>query len=106
MPGEIYQAQVIKNFFETITGPDRNLTRITMCVLSLAKLRQEQPEKMTFLMEQMRRSRDKRELSVDILDYVVDAAMALDMPTVQTAFGVRSIREAAEDFKGVSLDTL
>jgi hypothetical protein len=106
MPGEIYQAQVIRNFFETITGADRNLTRITMCVMSLAKLRMESPEKMQFLMEQMRRSRDKRELSVDVLDYVCDVAILLDIPSVQTAFGVRSIQEAAEDFKAISLDTL
>jgi hypothetical protein len=34
MSGEVYQAQVLRNFFDTITGTDRNLTRIYMCVLS------------------------------------------------------------------------
>jgi len=47
MGGEVYQAQVLRNFFDTITGTDRNLTRIYMCVMSLAKLRMEPPEKMT-----------------------------------------------------------
>ena len=37
MSGEVYQAQVLRNFFDTITGADRNLTRIYMCVMSLAK---------------------------------------------------------------------
>jgi hypothetical protein len=106
MGGEIYQAQVLKNFFDTITGSDRNLTRITMCVLTLAKLRMEPPEKMGFLLEQMRRSKDKRELSVDILDYMCDAAVALDMPSVQTAFGVKQVRDIAQDFEGISLDSL
>lgn len=106
MGGEIYQAQVIKNFFDTITGPDRNLTRITMCVLTLAKLRMEPPDRLSFLLDQMRRSRDRRELSVDVLDYVCDAAVALDLQTVQTAFGVKSIKDLAADFENVSLDTL
>ena len=44
MGGEVYQAQVLKNFFDTITGTDRNLTRIYMCVISLAKLRGEDVE--------------------------------------------------------------
>ena len=29
MGGEVYQAQVLRNFFDTITGTDRNLTRST-----------------------------------------------------------------------------
>ena len=41
MGGEVYQAQVLRNFFDTITGADRNLTRIYMCVVRLAKLRME-----------------------------------------------------------------
>ncbi|MDD1655691.1 MAG: hypothetical protein LUO91_08345, partial [Methanomicrobiales archaeon] len=94
MAGEIYQAQVIRNFFETITGPDRNLTRIYMCVVSLAKLRMEPPEKMAALMEQLRKSREKRELSVDLLDYVCSAAVELEITSVQTAFGVTDIRKA------------
>ncbi|MDI6720017.1 MAG: hypothetical protein QMD46_10445 [Methanomicrobiales archaeon] len=106
MGGEVFQAQVLKHFFDTIAGPDRNLTRITMCVMALAKLRMEPPERMGFLLEQMRKSRDKRELSVDILDYMCDAAIALDLPAVQTAFGVKQVRELAQDFEGISLDSL
>ena len=75
MGAEIYQAQVIRNFFDTITGPDRNLTRIYMCVISLAKLRMEPPEKLKDLMDQVRKSREKKELSVDILDYVCNVAI-------------------------------
>ena len=74
MGGEIYQAQVIRNFFDCITGTDRNLTRIYMCVMSLAKLRMEPPEKMTSLVDQLRKSKIQKELSVDILDYMCDAA--------------------------------
>lgn len=106
MGGEVYQAQVIKNFFETITGPDRNLTRIYMCVVSLAKLRMESPEKLSFLIDQLKKSKQKRELSIDILDYVADAALDLNMQTVQTAFGVKEISEASEDFGAISLDSL
>ena len=106
MGGEVFQAQVLKHFFDTITGPDRNLTRITMCVMALAKLRMESPDRMSFLLEQMRRSRDKRELSVDILDYMCDAAIALDLQTVQTAFGVKQVKDLAQDFEGISLDSL
>ncbi len=106
MSGEIYQAQVIRNFFDTITGTDRNLTRIYMCVIALAKLRLEAPEKMTFLLDQLRKSKQAKELSVDILDYMCDAATALDLTYVQTAFGVKNIREMAEEFSGVSLDSL
>jgi hypothetical protein len=106
MGGEVFQAQVIRNFFETITGTDRNLTRIYMCVISLAKLRLESPEKVSFLVEQIRKSKQQRELSIDILDYVVDVARELDQNVVQTAFGVRSIGEVTQDFSGISLDTL
>ncbi|MEN6610845.1 MAG: hypothetical protein ABFC24_08375 [Methanoregulaceae archaeon] len=106
MSGEIYQAQVIRSFFDTITGTDRNLTRIYMCVISLAKLRMEPPEKMTFLVDQIRKSKQAKELSVDILDYMCDAAVALDLTAVQTAFGVKDIREMGQEFSGVSLDTL
>ena len=106
MGGEIYQAQVIRNFFDTITGTDRNLTRIYMCVVALAKLRMEQPEKMTFLVDQLKKSKQAKELSVDILDYMCDAAIALDLNVVQTAFGVKEIREMAQEFSGISLDTL
>ena len=102
MAGEVYQAQILKNFFDTITGPDRNLTRIHMCVLSIAKLRHEPPEEMTRLIK----SRERRELSVDILDYMCDVAADLEMKTVLTAFGVTEIKEMAEEFSTVSLDTL
>lgn len=106
MGGEIFQAQILRNFFETITGPDRNLTRIYMCVMSLAKLRMESPEKMGLLVDQLRKSRERRELSVDILDYMCDAATALDLTTVQTAFGVRDVQQLAEQFERISLDSL
>jgi hypothetical protein len=106
MGGEVYQAQVIRNFFDTITGTDRNLTRIYMCVMSLAKLRMESPEKMTFLIDQIRKSKQQKELSVDILDYVCDVAQDLDITMVQTAFGVKEIGQVAQDFNAVSLDSL
>ncbi len=106
MGGEIYQAQILRNFFDTITGTDRNLTRIYMCVLTLAKLRMESPERMSFLLEQLKKSRERRELSVDILDYMCDAAFSLDLNTVQTAFGVREIQQMAEQFEKISLDSL
>ncbi|MDI9632704.1 MAG: hypothetical protein QFX32_01445 [Methanolinea sp.] len=106
MGGEIYQAQILKNFFDTITGTDRNLTRIFMCVISLAKIRMEPPEKLAFLIDQLRKSKQHKELSVDILDYMCDVAAQLDITAVQTAFGVKEIGEIAEDFRGVSLDSL
>jgi hypothetical protein len=106
MSGEVFQAQILRNFFDTITGTDRNLTRIYMCVISLAKLRMESPEKLTFLVDQIRKSKQQRELSVDILDYMCDVAIQLDMNTVQTAFGVKPISEVQQDFTGVSLDSL
>ena len=106
MGGDIYQAQVIKNFFDTITGTDRNLTRIYMCVMSLAKLRMEKPERMADLVDQLKKSKIHKELSVDILDYVCDVANSLELNTIQTAFGVRDIQQVAQDFSGVSLDSL
>lgn len=106
MGGEVFQAQILRNFFDTITGTDRNLTRIYMCVISLAKLRMEKPEKVTFLVDQMKKSKQQRELSIDILDYMCDAAIQLDMNVIQTAFGVKEIGEIMQDFNGISLDTL
>jgi len=106
MGGEIYQAQVIRNFFDTITGTDRNLTRIYMCVMSLAKLRMEPPEKMAALVDQLRKSKIQKELSVDILDFMCDAATQLELDTVQTAFGVKNIRGSCPDFSGISMDSL
>jgi len=106
MGGEIFQAQIIKNFFDTITGTDRNLTRIYMCVMSLAKLRMESPKKILFLIEQLKKSKEKRELSVDILDYMCDAAITLDIVTVQTAFGVKEVQQIPEEFDKISLDSL
>ena len=106
MAGEIFQAQVIRSFFETITGPDRNLTRIYMCVISLAKLRMEPPERLKELLDQLRRSREKKELSVDILDYVCSAAIELELSAVETAFGVAGMAKAAQDFEKISLDSL
>ena len=106
MGGEIYQAQVIRNFFDCITGTDRNLTRISMCVMSLAKLRMEPPEKMAALVDQLKKSKLRKELSVDILDYMCDAANQLELTSIRTAFGVRDIREVAQDFTGISMDSL
>ena len=106
MSGEVYQAQVLRNFFDTITGTDRNLTRIYMCVVSLAKLRMESPERMAFLVDQLRKSKQRRELSVDIIDYMCDAARDLELGTVRTAFGVKDINEVADEFSGISLDSL
>lgn len=106
MGGEIYQAQILKNFFDTITGTDRNLTRIYMCVVSLAKIRMEPPEKLAFLMDQLKKSKQHKELSIDILDYMCDVAGQLGITAVQTAFGVREIGEIAEDFHGISMDSL
>jgi hypothetical protein len=106
MSGEVFQAQILRNFFDTITGTDRNLTRIYLCVISLAKLRMEQPEKVTFLVDQIRKSKLKKELSIDILDYMCDVARDLEMGMVQTAFGVKEIAKMQEDFSGISLDTL
>lgn len=104
--GEIYQAQVIRNFFDCITGTDRNLTRIFMCVMSLAKLRMESPEKMASLTDQLKKSKIHKELSVDILDYMCDAANQLELTSVKTAFGVKDIQEVAQDFTGISMDSL
>ncbi|MDD3407431.1 MAG: hypothetical protein PHP13_05035 [Methanomicrobium sp.] len=106
MGAEIYQAQVIRNFFDTITGTDRNLTRIYMCIISLAKLRMEEPEKVSFLVDQMRKSKQKKELSIDIIDYVCTCAAELDIQHVQTAFGVKEISEMADTFNSISLDSL
>lgn len=106
MGGEIFQAQVIRNFFECITGTDRNLTRIYMCVMSLAKLRMESPEKMAALVDQLRKSKVKKELSVDILDFMCDAANQLEIGEVQTAFGVKDIKSVAQEFTGISMDSL
>ena len=105
MGSEAYQAQVLRAFFDTITGTDRNLTRVYLCVISLAKLRGESPEKLTFLKDQMIKSRAKRELSVDILDYMVDAANSLENKAVYSAFGIQESADA-DDFGSISLDSL
>lgn len=106
MGGEIYQAQIVRNFFEIVTGTDRNITRISMCVIAVAKLRNEAPDKLTLLLDQVRKSRQNRELSIDILDYMCDVAYALDAHAVQTAFGVREPGSVAQEFNSISLDTL
>jgi len=106
MGGEIYQAQILRNFFETITGPDRNLTRITMCVVTIAKLRMEPPEKQSHLIDQMRKSKQKKELSVDIIDYMCQAAIDIDMNSVMTAFGVQDVAQISEEIGGISFDSL
>ncbi len=105
MGSEVYQAQVLRAFFDTITGTDRNLTRIYMCVISLAKLRMESPERLRFLVEQMQVSKTKRELSIDILDYMVEAANSLDSRAGQSAFGITAPQNS-DDFGSVSLDSL
>jgi len=105
MGSEVYQAQVLRAFFDTITGTDRNLTRIYMCVISLAKLRMESPEKLRLLVEQMRISKTKHELSIDILDYMVESANSLDTWAGQSAFGITTSQKS-DDFGGISLDSL
>jgi hypothetical protein len=74
--------------------------------MSLAKLRMESPEKITTLVDQLKKSKMQKELSVDILDYMCDAANQIDLNMVQTAFGVKDIREVAQDFSGISMDSL
>ncbi|HOJ97191.1 MAG TPA: hypothetical protein PK024_10205 [Methanospirillum sp.] len=106
MGGEVYQAQVLKNFFDTITGTDRNLTRIYMCVISLAKLRGEDVETIGHLVEQLKQSKVKKELSIDVLDYMCSIASELEITAVKTAFGVKEISEVVQDFDSVSLDSL
>jgi hypothetical protein len=66
----------------------------------------EPPEKMAALVDQLRKSKIQKELSVDILDFMCDAATQLELDTVQTAFGVKNIREVAQDFSGISMDSL
>jgi hypothetical protein len=104
MGSEVYQAQVIRAFFDTIIGTDRNLTRIYMCVISLAKLRGEEPEKFRFLMDQMRVSKEKRELSIDILDYMAETANSLEPWASQSAFGITTPVNS-EEFGRVSIDS-
>jgi hypothetical protein len=106
MGGEVYQAQILKNFFDTITGTDRNLTRIYMCVLSLAKLRGEDIETLGHLVEQVKQSKIKKELSIDVLDYMCRIASELEITAVKTAFGVRDLTEVAQDFDSISIDSL
>jgi hypothetical protein len=106
MGGEIFQAQVLKNFFDTITGTDRNLTRVYMCVVSLARLRGEDPDTIGHLVEQLKQSKVKKELSVDILDYMCAAATDIEVNAVRTAFGVKELSEVMQDFDGISFDSL
>jgi hypothetical protein len=61
---------------------------------------------MAALVDQLRKSKVQKELSVDILDYMCDAANSLQVNMVQTAFGVKDIQQVAQDFSGVSLDSL
>ncbi len=105
MGSEAYQAQILRAFFDTITGIDRNVTRIYFCVIALAKLRSETPEILTHLTEQIKKSREKHELSIDVLDYMVDVANTLDNKAVYTAFGIPESSESS-DFGGISLDSL
>ena len=74
--------------------------------MSLSKLRMESPEMMSALVDQLRKSKMQKELSVDILDYMCDAANQIELSMVQTAFGVKDIREVAQDFSGISMDSL
>jgi hypothetical protein len=66
----------------------------------------ESPERMSALVDQLRKSKMQKELSVDILDYMCDAANQIELSMVQTAFGVKDIREVAQDFGGISMDSL
>jgi hypothetical protein len=106
MGGEVFQAQVLRNFFDTITGTDRNLTRIYMCVMSLARLKGEDPDTIGRLVEQLRQSKVKKELSIDILDYMCATATELHISAVKTAFGVQDLKEVMNDFEGISIDSL
>ncbi|PKL59772.1 MAG: hypothetical protein CVV33_06130 [Methanomicrobiales archaeon HGW-Methanomicrobiales-4] len=106
MGGEVFQAQVLKNFFDAITGTDRNLTRIYMCVISLTRLKGEDPEIIGRLVEQLRQSKIKKELSIDVLDYMCAVAAELHISAVRTAFGVQDLSEVMHDFEGISLDSL
>jgi len=106
MGGEVFQAQVLKSFFDTITGTDRNLTRIYMCVVSLAKLRGEDPDTIGRLVEQLKQTKVKKELSIDVLDYMCAAATELQVSAVKTAFGVQDLREVMQDFDSISIDSL
>jgi len=105
MGGEIYQAQVLRSFFDAITGQARDIKRVRMCVLSLVKLRQEDPATVSHLVDQVDKSRVNKELSVDILEYMCDVAREIDITIVQTAFGVKEIKEMMQDFDGISLDS-
>ena len=106
MGGEVFQAQVLKSFFDTITGTDRNLTRIYMCVVSLAKLKGEDPDTIGRLVEQLKQTKVKKELSIDVLDYMCAAATELQISAVKTAFGVQDLREVVQDFDSISIDSL
>jgi hypothetical protein len=106
MGGEVFQAQILRNFFDTITGTDRNLTRIYMCVISLVRLKGEDPDTIGRLVEQLRQSKIKKELSIDVLDYMCAAASELHISAVKTAFGVQDLKEVMNDFEGISLDSL
>jgi len=105
MGSEVYQAQAIKAFFDTIYSTDRNMTRIQLCVLSLAKLRNESPEKLHFLVDQLQKSKQKHTLSIDILDYVVEVANSLENQPVLAAFGLPETASVG-DFGSISLDSL
>jgi len=52
------------------------------------------------------RRHDREELSVDIIDYMCQAAVDIDMNSVMTAFGVQDVAQMSEDIIGVSLDSL
>jgi len=99
MGSEDYQDQVIKAFFEAVTGPERSLTRIYFCVVSLAKLRNESPEKLHFLLEQLQKSKEKHTLSIDIVDYVVDVVHSRENESMGDSL-------SSDDFGSISLDSL
>jgi len=99
MGSEVYQEQVIKAFYDAVTGPQRSLTRIYLCVVSLAKLRNESPEKLHFLIEQLKKSKEKHMLSIDIIDYVADVVRSLENQPISDSM-------SSEDFGSISLDSL
>ena len=105
MGGEIYQAQVLRSFFDTLTAPTRDIKRVYFCVVTLMRLRQEDPAIVSHLEEQLQKSKVNKELSRDIVDYMCDVAREIEITIVQTAFGVKEIKEMVDDFHGISLDS-
>lgn len=105
MGGEIYQAQVLRSFFDAITGPTRDIKRVRMCVLSIAMLRQEDPGIVSHLEDQIQKTQVNKVLSVDIVEYMSSVAREIEKTEVLTAFGVKEIKDMINDFDGISVDS-